>query len=126
MKRYITWDDVAEYVDKVVGKYRSSGACGVYGLPRGGLALAVMISHRLNIPLLMAPASGCIIIDDICDSGETLIHYHKNSSALEKPKYHITTMLYKQDAAVMPEYYWDVKRDGEWIVFPWEDDECIE
>lgn len=106
MKKYITWDEVTAYVEAVRDKYKDLNLCGVYGLPRGGLVLAVMISHKLNIPLLMSPAEGCLIVDDICDSGETLLHYKKNSSAIQKPKYIITTMIYKQGAFVIPEYYY--------------------
>ena len=115
----LTWDDVENYVDEVVNIYSGNDIPGVYGFPRGGLIIAVMLSHRLNIPLLISPVEKCIIVDDICDSGETLIHYWKNSSSLNKPRYHITTMMYKYGAIVTPEYFWGKKEDN-WIVFPWE------
>lgn len=118
-KLKLTWENVREYLDQIERLYGGSGLSGVYGIPRGGIVLAVMISHRLNIPLLMSPAPGCLIIDDICDSGESLLHYAKNSSAVEKPKYIISTMMCKRNDLVIPDSYWGVKTD-EWIVFPWE------
>lgn len=120
-KEIVTWQDVKQYIYGVYAKYKPLNLTGVYGVPRGGLVLAVMVSHKLEIPLLTAPIKGCLIIDDICDSGETLLHYERNSSAMSKPLYHISTMIYKSNSLVTPEYYWDVKND-KWIVFPWEAD----
>jgi hypoxanthine phosphoribosyltransferase len=119
MKKHLTWGDVSKYVEMVAETYKTASVTGVYGFPRGGLVLAVMISHKMGIPMLAAPAEGCLIVDDICDSGETLMHYYQNSSAIDKPKYHITTMMYKDGAMVTPGIYYGKKGD-DWIVFPWE------
>ena len=118
-KIYLDWKDVEEYVDLISRTYENTDLTGVYGLPRGGLCIAVMISHRLGIPLLGAPIKDCLIVDDICDSGESLLHYYKNSSAMDKPLYHITTMVYKKNDLVTPELTMLTKGD-KWIVFPWE------
>ena len=48
---------------------------GIYGIPRGGLCLAVALSHKLNIELLKEPRNNILIVDDIYDSGETLHRY---------------------------------------------------
>lgn len=120
---FITWDQVEAFVSHIVNMYDGNHIpfTGVYGLPRGGLVLAVMISHRLHIPLLQAPAKGCLIVDDICDSGESLVHYIKNSSKSEAAKqFTVATMVYRPGAAVCPDNYLYEKVD-EWIVFPWED-----
>ena len=119
MKVMLTWEDAERYVHEVCERFKNSNLPGVYGIPRGGLILAVMISHSAGIPLLMAPAPGCLIVDDICDTGESLVHYVKNSSAIEKPKYFTSTMIYRDGAIVTPNYYWGKKND-DWIVFPWE------
>lgn len=122
MKRYVTWEEVDNFIDKVCSRYSSTALSGVYGLPRGGLIFAVMLSHRLNIPLLSAPSHNCLIVDDICDSGESLLHYVRNSSGeYFTDKYHIATMYYKENKlCVEPEFYSDIK-GNDWIVFPWEE-----
>lgn len=84
-----------------------------------GLIFAILLSHKMNIPLLQAPIENCIIIDDICDTGESLVHYNKNSSGIDKPKYHITTMFYKSNELVEPEF-WIKEKENKWIVYPWE------
>lgn len=120
MKKYVSWGNIEYYIDEVYQYYKDKNITGVYGLPRGGLILAVMLSHRMNIPLLMAPTENCIIIDDICDSGESLLHYYKNSSGEKTNKYHITTMFYKDNELVEPEFY-SYKKENNWIVYPWEE-----
>lgn len=119
MKQFVKWEDIDVYISAVQNFYKSTKISGVYGLPRGGLIFAVILSHRMNIPLLMAPTDNCIIIDDICDSGESLLHYYKDSSNSNKNKYHITTMFYKKNDLVKPEFYLFEKED-KWVVYPWE------
>lgn len=122
-KEYVTWDQVDRFADRLVKKYKDVPLSGVYGPARGGLILAVIVSHRLHIPMLAAPSKNCLIVDDICDTGESLIHYYKNSSALEKPLYFIATLWYKKnDLGVVPDT-WEYEKKNEWIVFPWEDKE---
>ena len=70
MKKYITWNDVDKFVETISTKYKNK-INGVYGLPRGGLTLAVMISNVMDIPMLASPCKGCLIVDDICSAGGT-------------------------------------------------------
>ena len=55
MKQFISWDEYENHIDSIVDWVQtqdfSLGA--VYGLPRGGLPIAVSLSHRLHLPLLM-------------------------------------------------------------------------
>lgn len=92
---------------------------GLYGQPRGGLPLAVALSHRLHLPLLMEPEDSMVWCDDIVDSGRTLRSIQANF-----------------DVAVAVALVWDrgpflgcpgaiggelkMPHDA-WIVFPWED-----
>lgn len=115
MKVFVTWDQVENFVTEVCERYKDKDLKGIYGLPRGGLCMATMVSYRLGIPLLMAPIKGCLIIDDISDTGETLLHY--KSGAYET--YEVVTMFYRKGSLVKPDFYFKEKKD-EWVVFPWE------
>lgn len=120
---HATWSDVDEYLNQIVEMINHEKRSGVYGIPRGGLVLASWLAHKLYVPLLFAPSPNCIIIDDICDSGETLLHYIKNSSNPDaENNYFITTMFYRanNDFGVAPDFYFKEKHD-KWIVFPWEE-----
>lgn len=106
----VRWSDVDNYIDSLD---IPDNATGVYGIPRGGLVLAVIISHRYKLPLLQAPCEGCIVVDDIADTGTTLVHYKQKG-------YYITTMFYHKQSKVIPDF-WKHEKQEEWIIFPWEE-----
>lgn len=121
-KRYVSWQEVEDFVDKLVKEVNKWSFTGVYGLPRGGLPIAVMLSHRLHIPLLMNACDGCLIVDDICDSGESLLHYRDNASGSQHTAYYVATMFYRANQFVLPDF-WLYRKEEDWIVFPWENKE---
>jgi hypoxanthine phosphoribosyltransferase len=86
---------------------------GVYGVPRGGLPLAIAMSHHLKIPLLVYPTENCLVCDDISDTGKTLQNMkHKKIACLY-------TSLWTK---TKPDYAWGVKTiKRSWLIFPWED-----
>lgn len=111
-RKNVSWKEVDEYINSLVTKV-PRGVCGVYGIPRGGLILAAILSHKLDVPMLQAPCKGCVVIDDIADTGTTLKHYADCG-------YYITTMFYHKQSIVVPNY-WFFAKDKSWIVYPWED-----
>lgn len=117
MKQIISWNEIENFIRELGDHLQPF--YGVYGLPRGGLAMAVMISHYYNVPLLGAPSARCLIVDDICDSGETLLHYVKNTSGGGEKKYQIATYAYNPNGLVTPDYY-KAEKGTLWMVFPWE------
>ena len=121
-KLYVTWEDVETFIEQICETYRLEDVSGVYGVPRGGLVFAVMLSHKMNIPLLSAAHPNCLVVDDICDSGESLKHYITNSSSPNKPKYYTVTMFCRHglDNPMHPTIY-GTEVDEEWVVFPWEE-----
>ena len=120
-KIYVTWEEVEEYLNAVIEDLKNKGIkpTGVYGLPRGGLIYAIWLSYKLNIPLLMNAAEGCVIIDDISDTGRSLYHFRDNRSQFNT--YYITTMYYVNDSLVKPDFYFREKVVGDWIVYPYEE-----
>lgn len=88
----------------------------IYGIPRGGLPLAVALSHKLELPLITAPYDvmpDTIIVDDISDTGKTLEKYNNKNL--------IITLYYRIGSATVPdEYVYLKKGKGYWVVFPWE------
>ena len=79
-KVYVTYEQINEYIDNVVQDLKKRGIkpTGVYGPPRGGLIFATLLSYKMDIPLLLNASKGCVIIDDIADSGRTLLHFTEN------------------------------------------------
>ena len=120
-KVFVSGEDFDKYLDGVVEDVKKRGLkpSGVYGVPRGGLIFATMLSYKMDIPLLLNAAKDCIIIDDIADSGRTLMHFTKNDTQFHK--FYITTMYYHERSMVKPDYYMFEKKDN-WIVYPYEYD----
>lgn len=119
-KIYVSWKDMEEFVDSLINELNKKNIkpTGVYGIPRGGLILATLISYKMDIPLLMNASKGCLIVDDIADSGRTLLHFTENDTQFNK--YFIATMFYHKRSIVKPDFYKFEKTD-KWIIFPWEE-----
>jgi hypoxanthine phosphoribosyltransferase len=97
---------------------------GIYGEPRGGMTLAVALSHRLRLPLLMEPWSGMIWVDDIIDSGETVDKVIVQSQPIACCAWiwDVRAMRRVEGRTHAPTCLMvDVKATREWYVFPWED-----
>ena len=113
--RSLTWDDcehaVRELADRIISLDRVREACGVFGPPRGGLVLAVCLSHRLGVPLLHNPTPGMIWVDDIVDSGRTLT----TTSGLSA-----VSCAWFERRSGMVEVACNQCDGAEWVVFPWE------
>lgn len=111
----VKWKQVDEFIEYTCERIDVLGKSftGVYGMPRGGLTLAVMVSHALGIPMLMAPCKNCLIIDDIVDSGAALQKKHSEG-------YFIASMFYSEETASFEPDIWMFQKRGEWVVFPWE------
>ena len=119
-KMFISWDDINILVEDLCHTIASSGAQikSITGIERGGLIPAVMVSHKLSIPYVTKINKHTLVIDDICDTGETLKNIVSGYTA---------TLHYKPTAIFTPDFY--SKEVGtEWIVYPWErgDSETIQ
>ena len=125
MKKYISWKDYDGYINKIDDwiaqqeHYEGLELGAIYGLPRGGLPIAVSLSHRLNLPLLMnyydrkvVTNKKILVVDDIADTGQTLEDFDNEHNI-------ICTFHYHKQSLVKPNYYCEEKGD-DWIVYPWE------
>lgn len=130
MKKYVQWWEVKEYLYNLVDRLKKDeyfhlDECpGIFTFPRGGLILATLLSYEIDKPILMNPVPGCIIIDDIIDTGITMKKY---SDLMNEKNYFITAMYVKDNQLAEEaefqcfcDYFEYVKKD-EWIVYPWED-----
>lgn len=116
----------------------------IVGVKRGGLIPAIRLSHIFNKPLIMMSCQlrdsedhevrlyevkelpkdkNVLIVDDICDSGETLQKITKELIANDFENirtcslWHNTAQYFKTDYTVNTI---DRSKDTRWIIFPWE------
>ena len=108
----LSWKEFDECIFSISNQCKGKKFEGVYGLPRGGLCLAVALSHSLGLPLLNEPRNNSLIIDDIYDTGYTL----EKIKDLKGSETHVWVTKTEPK-------WWNAYKyiEGkEWIVFPWE------
>ena len=123
MKEFVTWNVIDEAVTDIAFNIKKTNKDfkGVYGIPRGGLILAVMLSHKLDLPLIMSKDEldeNSIIIDDIADTGRTLWDF------LEYQSYVVT--IHKHEKSIFKPDYSVLDKGDKWIVYPWETEDSEE
>ena len=108
----LKWLDFDECIYYISMRCQNKKFEGVYGFPRGGLCLAVALSHSLGLPLLGKPKNNSLIVDDIYDTGYTL----------EKIKHLKGAETFVWISKKQPTWWNTYKytKDKEWIIFPWE------
>ena len=112
MTTYFTWSDFDKSVEHIANKCKSLEFSGIYGVPRGGLCLAVALSHKLKVNLISKPRKNSLIVDDIYETGITLNTFKDIEGA----------MFFVLFSKIKPTW-WNtvfISEKSEWIVFPWE------
>ena len=110
--RLLSWEDFDRAVWHIASSFDEGSISGIYGIPRGGLCLAVALSHRLQLPLLPRAQPGCLLVDDVYETGLTLEVYR------DLPNTRAVVWISKAN----PNWWHavEVVDSSEWIVFPWE------
>ena len=148
-KLWYPWNEMRRDVntlcrDIVLDKF---DPCCIVGISRGGLTPGVMMSHWLNKPFKPVKAAlrdfpewedylprktdeRVLIVDDICDSGETFTRmksYIKGprlNQPMELPtEVRFASLWWNNECDFEPHYYaQECAKDTEgiWIHFPWE------
>ena len=125
-KHYISWEEIEVLVNNLSLKIKNSKTKykNIFGLQRGGLIPAVMISHQLGIPMAKGDIGpNTLIIDDICDSGETLDKLVKDYQTLYAFPFNLKTacLHYKPHTSSFKPTLWANQwSSNDWIIYPWE------
>ena len=121
-KVYLSWDDIDQLTSiialQVLVEFPNIDS--IYGIARGGLIPATMLSHKLGIPYSSELTLTSLIVDDICDSGQTLKEWEGYTTAVLHYKPHT--------ACSVPTIHATIHSGDEWIIYPWEarDSETIQ
>ena len=112
MISYFSWSEFDKSVEEIAYKCRFKDLSGIYGVPRGGLCLAVALSHKLKIELISKPKKNSLIVDDVYETGLTLTTFKDIEGA-------VFFVLFSK---IKPTW-WNtvfISKKNQWIVFPWE------
>lgn len=105
----LTWAQVEKRCLELDGSL--NGAKAIFGVPTGGCFPALILSRLTGIPLADAPSDGCVVVDDIVDSGRTLRAFAEAGFK--------TLALYRKPCAP-PELSEYATTLAGWVKFPWE------
>ena len=119
--RKINWEEFDRLIDKLEVKINKSGEKfdGITGIARGGLVVAICLSHRLNLRFVGEGTrinlwEQILITDDVVDSGNTLSKINGNY------KFKTASLHLRHTSKIIPDFY--VKKiQEEWVSYPWED-----
>jgi len=115
MRNYFTWEEFDKSVEYIANKCKYLEFAGIYGIPRGGLCLAVALSHKLKVKLISEPINNSLIVDDVYETGFTLNPLRKVEGAM------FFVLFSKKEPT-----WWNavnISQKKEWIIFPWENSE---
>jgi len=116
-----TWEQFDEDVKKII-EWILSGKMtfdSIYGVPRGGLVLAVKLCNMLSLPLVLEGGKitkKTLVVDDISDSGKTLEPFCKRGNI-------IVTIFFHKQTTVYPDFCLREKIGNDWVHFPWDNPE---
>lgn len=142
--RFIHWSQIDRYCDIIVSQINEDDwrPDAVLGLLRGGGVPGIVISHLLDVPFYGLNVSSVkdrnykvvydqylrtnrkvLVIDDINDTGKTLLHFQKaNDRGDDNIRY--ATLIDNMGSSFHKISYTaetiDKNEDDRWQVFPWE------
>lgn len=116
-KEMYSWFEFEEDMKKIVLWAKPRNFKGVYGIPRGGLVLAVKLSHILDIPMILHREDitpNTLVVDDIVDNGATLERFLRSIDT------HCLTasIFFNEKSSVKTDFF--IRKKQCWVIFPWE------
>lgn len=89
---------------------------GIYGVPRGGMIVAVILSHLTNKPIVQLQQlnNRILVVDDILDSGDTLYNIKSKYPGID------FLCLFTKKKSYVIKYYGKYINIKTWVKFPWE------
>ena len=131
------WNKIDDLVKEISSRASSYKPTHIVGIARGGLVPAVMLSHRLNLPMETLGVSfrdnkathhtkfkpidnaRYLIVDDINDSGTTfkvVTDIFKN----RRLQHRTAALINKEKSDFDVDFYGEMFYHDDWITFPWE------
>ena len=93
----------------------------IFGIPRGGMVVAIYLSHKLNLPIVDKTGinEGTLITDDILDSGNTLYEITEGLRIAKGLNPDTAVCFWRKNSKIKPIYY-AKNAKLHWVIFDWE------
>jgi hypoxanthine phosphoribosyltransferase len=128
MQMYMmSWDEIDRAIHSLTEHIKNLGIKYIYGVPRGGLIPAVMLSHRIGAKLVdqeqleVDRPEKLLIIDDIFETGLTMSFYKETYPNAQ----YVCLFCKQKDMSRLMNSPIQILQElgNDWVVFPWEDPE---
>ena len=111
----LTYDAFVQGCKELAKKIDSFPITTIYGIPRGGMVVAVYLSHLTGHPVVeqddINPMT--LIVDDIIETGNTMRKYEENG-------YVMAALYYNKKCSTVPDAW--IFEQTDFVKFPWETD----
>lgn len=114
----ISWELYDEDIHKLAALIKKSGEqfhC-IYAVPRGGLVVAVHLSHLLGLPITDNPYGHILVVDDVSDTGTSLDKWRRKRLA----RVSLATLHMKEGTTTIPDFWVGKYKREQWLQYPWE------
>lgn len=117
--RKVTWTEVnllCQVLAKKIEPFKQDFTA-IYGVPRGGLIPAVILSNLTGLPMYFSQNSldkKVLVVDDIIDTGRTA------EKIIEKGGITFATLFINPSSSIKSSFYGSIHDAKQWIIFPWE------
>ena len=108
------YNDVVSKASNISDLLKTGSIETVYGVPRGGIPVAIAISYCYGIPMAESPDEKTLIVDDFMDTCITMKKY-----PIKNHRFILVATTYHKDGDIMRRLIAD-PRIADDPVFPWE------
>jgi len=125
-----SWNDITILCKKMTDAIRKrewySNLTCILTIPRGGLVPARIISEFLGVNKIVVSLSDvkssdfALIVDDISDSGKTLVKLVNEYQTTKGMAYKVATVFVRDGTKYEPDFFGERLDHDKWIEFPWE------
>lgn len=143
IKKSVSYENITFMVDQLAERV-SVDYDYIIGIGRGGLIPATMLGYKLNKkvlafgintyndqlqednfviyqqPDILKCTSKYLVVDDICDSGNTFSIFKKIYGENKLHTFEYASLFVKDKASHMVDYYGFSVPEKTWLTFPWE------
>jgi hypoxanthine phosphoribosyltransferase len=123
-KKVITWGDIDKLIsdlalDIKIADYQIDN---IYGVSRDGLIPAVLLSHKLSIPLSDSVNENTLVVDDIVNKNNLLEKTLNDSNYYLRHNDDIYTasLIKRERSSFEPTFVGLSVEYNDWIIFPWD------
>jgi hypoxanthine phosphoribosyltransferase len=126
-----SWNDIVSLCKHIADAINASGdhspiSC-IWAIPRGALVPARILSELLDVKKIVTNIRDVddddgivLIVDDISDSGKTLVRSVNKFQDEYGLSYKVATLFVRDGTHYEPDFYGERLHHDKWIEFPWE------